>query len=89
MARQATSGKCRLCGHIFKGNNMSTHLRTCLKKSPLPGGKKAVTQKLYHVAVKGSYAPDYWMHLLVPTVHQARQTWTIFSATSGLSAAGT
>lgn len=65
MPVKATTGKCRLCGKIMAGTHMTRHLQSCLETSGIPG-KSRVAQKVFHLAVSGVRARDYWMHLLVP-----------------------
>jgi len=67
MARQISSGKCRLCGGEFKSNAMSRHVQTCAAKHPLaPPGKRTRSQRLYHIQAKSRYGSLYWLHLLAP-----------------------
>ncbi len=64
-------GKCHLCGGTFDKSAMTRHLKACRKTHGLPppesGARKTRKAKTFHLLVEGLYAPQYWMHLEVPT----------------------
>jgi hypothetical protein len=43
---------------------MTTHLRSCRKKQPVP--EKPKKAQVFHLLVEGRYQPEYWMHLEIP-----------------------
>ncbi|MBI4336889.1 MAG: hypothetical protein HY683_03565 [Chloroflexi bacterium] len=68
MRRVASKGKCSLCGGEFTVSVMTRHVQACRKAhpGPLPGkGPERVT-RLFHLVVRGSDAPGYWLHLEAP-----------------------
>ncbi len=63
----ASDGKCSLCGNVFGKAPMTSHLKSCKKKTsgsetPPKTGKR----KAFHLVVEGRHLPEYWMHLEVP-----------------------
>jgi len=62
MARVQSKGKCSFCGTAFTGTGMARHLGPCREKHA--GKDVSGPRKLfYHIAVRGRYLPEYWMHL--------------------------
>jgi hypothetical protein len=62
MAKIKSTGTCALCGAKSESSEMSRHLKACLAKQP--AAKKP--ERLFHIAVEGADAPEYWMHIEVP-----------------------
>ncbi|KIX84813.1 IS1096 element passenger TnpR family protein [Thermus filiformis] len=62
-SRVPSYGKCFLCGGTFAKNVIGRHLKKCAPAHD-PGKGKPV--RLFHLAVEGRHAPDYWMHLEMP-----------------------
>ena len=70
MTRQMSKGQCNLCGDTFSKSAMTRHLKSCKQKEKESekSSSSRVPRKaeVFHLVVKGRYAPDYWMHLEVP-----------------------
>lgn len=65
-----TKGRCQFCSAEYTKSGMAKHLQTCKARKAAesePGDKKARHGRLLHLMVWGQYAPEYWMHLDVPT----------------------
>ncbi len=62
--RPKSMGTCALCGSSSESSEMSKHLKSCRSKATVPSDAKCET--LFHVAVEGTYCPEYWMHLEAP-----------------------
>jgi len=65
--RDAPKSTCLLCKSKYSGTGMTKHLLTCLPKSLGKGSKqkKIKAQPFFHILIKGSYSPEYWLHLKV------------------------
>lgn len=59
----STRGTCLLCGNTYTQRGMYRHLEAC--KARKAEDENAPRTRLFHLAVKGTYAKDYWMHLEV------------------------
>ncbi len=85
MSRQASTGKCHLCGGVFDKSEMTKHLKACREKecSERPSSAKSSRKKdVFHLLVEGRYSPEYWMHIELPADAQLavldgflRDTW--------------
>jgi len=66
MARQASKGKCNLCGKSFGKAGMTKHLAACRQSHTLKlkGQGKLRRTSLFHLWVGGG--PMFWLHLAVP-----------------------
>ncbi|MFH0964986.1 MAG: hypothetical protein V2A58_13380 [Planctomycetota bacterium] len=62
MAKTQSKGKCSFCGSTFTNAGMARHVGPCREKM-LSKGTAGPKASFYHVAVKGRYLPEYWMHL--------------------------
>src|SRR3990172_99830 len=70
MARSASRGTCNLCGAPFSKGAMTRHLKSCLEKRSVEAGvsqKKLPQAKLFPIQVQARHAPDYWMHVELPS----------------------
>ncbi len=67
MASISPKAKCSLCGGRYTGRGMTKHLSRCIPKTLGSDGTKAgnTVKRFMHLLVKGSYHPEYWMHLKV------------------------
>lgn len=90
MAPKMTSqGECNFCHRKFDAAGVGRHLESCLERkkainsarSPGPGGR-GVTPKTFHILVRDTNLPIYWMHLgtradstLADLDHFLRATW--------------
>jgi hypothetical protein len=45
---------------------MSRHLQACKARKQAIGAEANAEERLFHLAVAGTYASDYWMHLEIP-----------------------
>jgi len=63
-------GKCIFCGKEFAKAGISRHLTSCkarqAKNEEVAVGSKGKPVPLYHLAILGTYANMYWMHLEMP-----------------------
>ena len=86
MLRSTSRGKCSLCGKDYGKGQMTTHLKSCLRKAAgavsAKGGSGAEKSRAFHLAVEGYGLAEYWMHLEAPVSetledldHLLRQTW--------------
>ena len=66
MPRIASSGKCELCGKLYRKSGMTRHLQSCLAKTWQPLEPRRRRVKSIHLFVEDDYGPEYWMHLAVP-----------------------
>ena len=67
MAAPKSAGQCVMCGKSFGKPGMSRHIQSCREKeranrnpASRPGN---FSEKGFHIAVEGRYAPEYWLHL--------------------------
>ena len=67
MATKAPKATCLLCKSKYTATGMTKHLQSCLPKSLENQRKqqKFKSQPFFHILVKGSYSPEYWLHLKV------------------------
>ena len=65
MKRLMTMGKCRFCDGIFSKAAMARHLNICAQRQAFAETAPSQKTRLFHIAVQGRYAPEYWMHLEV------------------------
>ena len=63
MARTQSKGKCRFCERAFTNSGMARHLGTCKEREKRRSACPSPESRSYHIAVKGRYQPEYWMHL--------------------------
>ena len=67
MANQKQSrGKCTFCGKEMTKGGLSKHLATCPQRVEVNSAadqKSGKTERLYHLQVRDSYIPDFWLHL--------------------------
>ena len=86
MARSNSKGICVLCDKSFSKSGMSRHLQLCREKNRGgeggSGRRPGNRRQGFHLAVEGSYRPDYWLHLeiarnapLAALDHYLRRTW--------------
>ena len=86
MPRSTSRGKCSLCGKDYGKGQMTTHLKSCLRKAAgsvsAKGGSGAEKSRAFHLVVEGYRLAEYWMHLEAPVSetledldHLLRQTW--------------
>lgn len=64
MKQIITVGKCRFCNQTFSQTTIARHLNTCIQRQALIQKAHGQT-RLFHIAVQGRYAPEYWLHLEV------------------------
>lgn len=67
--RPISRGTCTLCKNTYARSGMSRHLKACkARKAAIAAedAKGAPKTRLFHLAVRGTYASDYWLHLEVP-----------------------
>lgn len=63
-----SDGKCKLCGGVFDKSAMAKHLVACRQKSDASASTGRIgPATAFHLLVEGRRAPEYWMHLEVPT----------------------
>lgn len=66
-------GKCGFCKGKFSKDVMFNHLKLCEQRKITPTKpsyrrkSKRKDQSIFHLIVEGSYKPEYWMHLNVPS----------------------
>ena len=67
MTTKAPKATCLLCKSKYTGTGMTKHLQSCLPKSleKQQNHQKFKSQPFFHILVKGSYSPEYWLHLKV------------------------
>lgn len=65
MKQLMTMGRCRFCDGTFSKAAMPWHLNKCAQRQALEETAKSRKTRLFHIAVQGRYAPEYWMHLEV------------------------
>jgi len=85
MAKQASTGKCHLCGGVFGKSEMMKHLKACRQKEgsePMSSAQSSRKKDVFHLLVEGRYSPEYWMHIELPADTQLavldgflRDTW--------------
>ena len=85
MAKQASTGKCHLCGGVFGKSEMMKHLKACRQNEgsdPTSSAKSLRKKDVFHLLVEGRYSPEYWMHIELPADTQLavldgflRDTW--------------
>ena len=86
MPRSTSRGTCSLCGKDYGKGQMTTHLKSCLRKAAgavsAKGGSGAEKSRAFHLVVEGYRLAEYWMHLEAPVSetledldHLLRQTW--------------
>ncbi len=63
MARQTSTGTCKLCGKQFAKAAMSRHLAKCQTEHPDRGAGQL---RILRLQVEGRGAPWYWMHIEIP-----------------------
>lgn len=66
MARAQSKGKCRFCERAFANSGMARHLEACKQRQERRSASPSPESRSYHIAVKGRYQPEYWMHLEIP-----------------------
>jgi len=68
-------GKCALCGDAFGRASMARHLSTCRAggSEPVPASEKRPLAACFHIAIEGSYAKEYWMHVAAPVAAPLRK----------------
>jgi hypothetical protein len=67
--RQISRGTCAFCKNTYTKSGMSRHLTACKARKAAIAAEEAggaPTSKLIRLAVDGTYASDYWLHLEVP-----------------------
>ncbi|MFN0072660.1 MAG: IS1096 element passenger TnpR family protein [Chloroflexota bacterium] len=67
--RSVSSGLCAYCGRKLSKASVTQHLKRCparLEQRPSRRSGRGKTGA-FHVVVEGRFAPQYWMHLEVPT----------------------
>jgi hypothetical protein len=63
-----TKGRCEFCGNLFSKSGIGRHLQSCEKRFERTSRRKP--RRLFHIAIEGTYAPMYWMHVEAPdTMH--------------------
>jgi hypothetical protein len=69
MSRQISRGTCVFCQNTYAKSGMSRHLKACkARKAAIAAedASHAPTTRLFHLAVEGTYASDFWLHLQLP-----------------------
>ena len=64
--RQISRGTCVFCKKAYAKTGMSRHLKACKARKAAIAAEDAngaPTTRLFHLAVAGTYASDYWLHL--------------------------
>ncbi len=67
--RQTSRGMCVFCKQLYTGSGMGRHLQSCpARQAAIAAEQKArgTSTTLFHLYVKGTYAPLFWMHLELP-----------------------
>lgn len=66
----STRGTCLFCGNTYTQRGMYRHLEACKARKTAMASEDVEALgkvRLFHLAVKGTYATDYWTHLEVPS----------------------
>lgn len=82
-----TTGTCRFCNQSFSQTEMTQHLQACPARQAAierlnAEGKPQGRRRIFHLHIKGLYAPQYWLHVeMISTAYLAtldaflRTTW--------------
>jgi len=69
-----STGTCRLCNRVYLRSEMARHLRECREQqsrrkqrsADLKAPKRSPEPEYFHLEVRGTDRPDYWLHLEAP-----------------------
>lgn len=68
--RHISRGTCNFCQQTVAKSGISRHLKSCKTRlatiEQLPAKEKLKSERVFHLAVEGTYAIDYWMHIEIP-----------------------
>lgn len=64
--RTTTRGTCIYCQNAYTKSGMSRHLQACKARQKANAAERGRKASLFYLAVEGTYAKDYWMHLEMP-----------------------